>query len=225
MSSGPNEFTNSSIDSCDLFKISSQEGFSPMVSINFLSKIKDNFAVIYGGKDPTVAAKLVVLKSNILKKYPRLNLWYVFDEQIQKQFPEFPLVINFETYEEYKNNFTKSQILESDPKKDILVEFCENNDVEMFVAKTKFAKHTKVAVVTKNLTTDITKKCLNMFVNNVDFNPDLSNSIDVYSTIVGKESVDLVACAARGKKVYLVENELGCNSFRKMFPDSELFEG
>lgn len=196
-----------------------------MVSINFLSKIKNNFAIIYGGKDPTVAAKLVVLKPNILQKYPNINLWLVFDEQIRKLFPEFELVINFETYNDYKNNFTKSQEINSDPKKDMIVDFCENNEINMFVAKSQNAKPSKIAVITKNLYQDIRKLCLDKFIHNVDFDPDLSHSIDAYDTIVGKESVDLIACAARNKKIYLVQHDLGHNSFQKMFPDSELFEG
>lgn len=225
MSSGPNEFLNSSIDSCDLFKRSSQERFSSVVSINFLSKIRNNFALIYAGKDLTTAAKLLVLKPNILKKYPTINLWLVFDEHIKCNFPEFELVIDFKTYDEYKNNFTKSQEITSDPKKDVLVDFCDENNIDMFVAKSNFAKSAKIAVITKNINFDIKKLCLHKFIHNIDFDPDLNRSIDVYDTIVGKESTDLIACAARNKKIYLVEHNLGRNSFQKMFPDSELFEG
>ena len=90
----------------------------------------NNFAIIYAGTDLTVAAKMVALKSNILREYPKINLWYVFDKDIKYFFQEFPLVIDFQTYQDYKNNFTKIYKLENNTKTDCILDFCNENNTD-----------------------------------------------------------------------------------------------
>lgn len=195
-----------------------------MVSINFLSKINNNFPIIYGGKDPTIAAKLIILKTNILKKYPKINTWFVFEEEVRKLFDQFPLAISFEKYKEYENNFTKIHKIESDPKCDPVVKFCESNEIDMFVCNAKKINNPKVALISAGLSINTINEAEKKFSSNWVLNPDLSTSIEAFDVVVGKESVDIIVCAAKGKKICLAESKLGFNSFQKMFPDSELFE-
>jgi hypothetical protein len=184
----------------------------------------NNFAIIYAGTDLTVAAKMVALKSNILKVYPEINLWYVFDKDIKYFFQEFPLVIDFNTYEEYKNNFTKIFKLESNTKTDCIVDLCNENNINFFISKSKIEKIKNTALITTNTRKDYIQECQIKFPNKMVVDPNLQEDGYLFDAIVGKESMDLIACAAMGKKIYILESNLGFNSFQKMFPDSELFE-
>jgi hypothetical protein len=195
-----------------------------VVSINFLSKIKNNFAIIYSGSNPCVAAKLVILKRNMLNKFPKLNIWLVFQKYIQEQYPQFPLVINFETFKEFGNNFTKQHEVSANPKEDPILQFCHENEIDMVIAKAEFVKTPKIALISNGADINILQKFKNKFSGMVVIDPDLKKTIDIFNCVAGIESPDLIASAARGKKIYLLGSGLGCNSFRKMFPDTELFE-
>ena len=184
----------------------------------------NNFAIIYAGTDLTVAAKMVALKSNILREYPKINLWYVFDKDIKYFFQEFPLVIDFQTYQDYKNNFTKIYKLENNTKTDCILDFCNENNINLLISKSKTDKIKTIALMTTNTKQDYIYECQNRFPNKMTVDPNLQEDGYFFDAIVGKESMDLIACAAMGKKIYILEPSLGFNSFQKMFPDAELFE-
>jgi hypothetical protein len=184
----------------------------------------NNFAIIYSGTDLNIAAKMVALKSNILKTYSKVNLWYVFNSEIKSHFNKFPLVIDFQTYEEYKNNFVKICKLESNTKSDCVEDFCMENDVNMFICNSKKSLNKNVALITTNIKKEYISKCQFKYPASLMINPNLQEDCNLFDTVIGKESFDIIACGALGKKVYILEPQLGFNSFQKMFPDSELFE-
>ena len=194
-----------------------------MLSINFLSKIKNNFAIIYAGNDPTIATKLILLQNNVLKKYPDINIWYTFRQSIQKIFPQFQTVITLEKYLECENNFLKFCEINANLKADPVLEFCEQNDLEMFVSKANNIKPNKFGLILNDDNINI-QELKNKFACGIVPSADLSRFLNFYDAFIGFESVELLACAAEGKKIYLLKKGLGHFSFPKMFPDTELLE-
>lgn len=150
-------------------------------------------------------------------------MWYVFHENTRQIFESLPSVISLDTFEKFRNNFAKYQEVYLDPKQDSISSFCEENEIDPFICKSKISKSTNVAVISKNEISNIDflkKKIGGQF----HIFEDFKDSMDSFDTFVGKESPELLAMACQGKKIFLFQGDTGCISFRKMFPDTELFE-
>lgn len=159
----------------------------------------------------------------MLRKFKTLNIWLIFQKHIQEQYLQFPLVINFETYKEFSNNFTKNQEVSTNPKEDLILQFCQDNEIDIFIANAQTIKTPNIALISQGVDINILQKFKSKFAGMTIIDPDLVKTIDAFNCVAGVESPALIASAATGKKVYLLEAGLGCNSFRKMFPDTELF--
>lgn len=155
--------------------------------------------------------------------YPDVSIWFVFQPHIQEIFAQLPTVITLEKFDQHRNNFLKFQEVCQDPKKDAILGFCQENKIDPFICVAKNTNSNRIAVISKNQDVNL-QVVQDKLARPICFNPQLDDVVAGFDAILGCESPELLMLASKGLKVYLYKPSLGCISFQKMFPDTELFE-
>ena len=185
-----------------------------MFYISDLYKIKNILPIIYTADDVNSVCKLIMLYPRIKERYKNINLFFVFHDLIQKQFP-FEFIMSDSDFQKYKKNFAKYYYLDSNEKNDIISKFCFDNNLNLFFCNSATQNINNIYYTKTDHRNLISKKINANFIQ-INSLMDATNNM---FAIAGEESPNLLTLASIGRKIVLISPKNN-NSFQKMFPDT-----
>jgi hypothetical protein len=133
MSFGPRLEENFCIASKEssIFDFSSGDGFvTDSSTIKILSKITNNYCIYLSAYNLEYAMQLNILQKNIKEKYPKINFYFAFQENVIKDLKLPDNFISLEEMHKNKNNFAVCEEIYINPKGNGIKDYFDKNDIK-----------------------------------------------------------------------------------------------
>lgn len=209
-----------SFNPCSTPSSSSSFG-SDMYLLPDLNKVSEYLPIIYNGHHKLVAAKLILIAAKI-RKIDNLQYCLVLKNDFAKDFP-YNFVISQGEYDRQKKSFAKVCICKEVEGEDTVLKFAQENKIDIKIACSNKEK----GFIFFFGSQEDYKKASQINNSNILRNAIVTDSaiecVERGSTVIGFETIGLIACAYKGKKILLANKE-NTNSFQMMFPDTNLLK-
>jgi hypothetical protein len=193
-----------------------------MYLISDLLKVSKYLPIIYTGHREIVLAKLILITAK-LRKLHNLQFFLVCKKSFAKDFP-YNFVIAYEDYEPIKRSFPKICVCQEKEGDDPVYHFANENKLDINMQVPENDQNGKIYFLGNSAEY---KTCINKFSSSLLRTAIISNSIveccNKASVVIGYENTGLIACAYKGKKVFLATDK-NSDSFRMMFPKTNLLK-
>lgn len=147
----------------------------------------------------------------------------MFHDEIAKIFDcEFIYPQSF--YEKNNLCFVKKYYLESNSKMDVVEKFCEDNNINIFITRSSSYNSNKILLQPNSKTEFWKNKLLLQFNKTVSLSDHILQNHSADVVFAGIETPDLLTLAYKKRKIILLKEYEGSNSFQKMFPDTVSFK-
>lgn len=184
-----------------------------MFFIKDLHVVKNYLPIIYTTHDLNSCLKLILLYKNAKIKYPEINLFFVFHDEIAKIF-DYNFVMSESMFSTYKQSYIKNYYLKAKNNMDVVETFCEENKIEIFLKNAKNQNFDNI------YSFDNIQNGQNVDFKKVYKIGKISEvTCDNYA-IAGRETPEIINFAYLGRKILLLNKQNNNNSFQKMFPDT-----
>ena len=186
-----------------------------------LDKVSEYLPIIYNGHNKLVAAKLILLTAKY-RKLDNLQYCLVLKNDYARDFP-YNFVISQGNYEKQKKSFAKVCICKEIEGGDPVEKFAQENKLDIKIANAKKEKGQIYFLGSYENYKLVSQTSASVYFKNAIITDSALECVEKGSTVIGFESVGLLACAYKGKNIILASKE-NTNSFRMMFPDTNLMK-
>jgi len=188
-----------------------------MFFIKDLNITNNYLPIIYSTHDLNSCLKLILLYKNAKQKFPNINFFYVFHDEIAKIF-NYNFIMAQTVFEKHKESYIKHYYLKAKNSMDVVETFCCENEIDIFL------KNSKNQNIENIYTFEPIQTLRNLGFNNTFKINSINEVTSENYAIAGKESPEIINFAYMGKKILLLNKQNNSNSFQKMFPDTVTFQ-
>ena len=139
-----------------------------------------------------------------------------------RDFP-YNFVISQGDYDKQKKSFAKVCICKELEGGDPIEKFAQENKIDIKIANAKKEKGQIYFLGSHENYKLAANTSSSIYFKNAVITDSALECVEKSSTVIGFESVGLLACAYKGKNIILANKE-NTNSFRMMFPDTNLLK-
>lgn len=188
-----------------------------MFFISDLHKLKNYLPIIYTGHHDLTVSKLVLICAKLRKNY-NLQFFLVIKDSKLLNF-SYDFILSESNFSEYKTSFKKMCACKEQEGEDTIMSFAEENQLDIKIDTAQPESNFRCGVFGQSIAKkyEITLRNLGRSLFISDCMKDLCENCGV---IYGEECPEIVAAAALGKQIYLLDEHKKMNSFQMMFPSA-----
>ncbi len=200
-----------------------------MIKFQDYARIKNNYCLCYFGQCNEYLILLELLRHRIEEQFPGMNFYISCKDEVKDVFTTNEKIFSISELRLHKNNFAHIKELKYEDGKHPIRNILETSDVTNFLLRSNFEESntTKAVIVTHNTypTNPMTQKQIDLAKNialSRGFEPEVSEDWSNSGLVIGVESTSLIRAAYSGIPSVLVDNGVGGDFYKMMFPTIEL---